>query len=159
MIQWLKVAKGTLARSNKAAFAPASGLSAACSRRSPVLHSVKRDQRSLSSGADIPTKLFTSRRLLLSSVVLVAGAISAWSLRKQNVDVHADSGHVQGRTGRRPLAYRGTRFLRPCAGVVIVAGALTAVRSPRVDKVDAMLLARSSTGLQPVNTDKSPEIF
>ena len=115
MVQWLKVGKGILARSSKAAFAPASGLSAACSRRSPVLNSVKRGQRSLSSGADTPVKLFFNRRLLIGSVVLAAGAIAAWSLRKQIVDLHADSGYVQGRTGRRPLAYRGTRLLRLCA--------------------------------------------
>lgn len=108
MVHWLNVAKANLARSNKAAFAPASGFFAACSRRSPVLNSVKRDQRSLSSGAEIPANLFIKRRLLLGSVVLAAGAIAAWNLRKQNVDLHADSGHVQGRTGRRPLAYRGT---------------------------------------------------
>lgn len=111
MVQWLKVAEGTLARNNKAAFAPPSGLSATCSRRSPVLNSVKRDQPSLSSGAKIPAKLFVSRRLLLGSVVLAAGSTAAWNLRKQQVDLHADSSHVEGRTGRRPLAYRGTRLV------------------------------------------------
>lgn len=159
MVQWLKVAKVTLARSNKAAFAPASGLLAACSHRSPVLNSVKRDQRSLKSGAEIPAKLFISRRLLLGSVVLAAGAIAAWNLRKQNVDLHADGGHFQDHTGRRPLAYRGTRVLRLYIIVVIVAVAMAATRSSRIRKVDAMLLACRSAVLQPVNTDKSLQIF
>ena len=130
MVQWLKVAEGTFARSNKAAFTPASRLLAAYSRRSPILNSVKRDQRILSSGAGIPAKLFVSRRLLLGSVVLGAGAIAAWKSRKQHVDLHADSGHIQGRTGRRPLAYRGTGQ-RLYVIAMIVAGAVHVVRSLR----------------------------
>lgn len=108
MVHWLKVANRSLARS-KNSFAPASGAVLACSpRRIPVLNSVKRVQRSLSTGAANSAKLFISRRLLFGSVVLAAGAIAAWNVRKPNVDLHADSGQVQGRTGRRPLVYRGT---------------------------------------------------
>lgn len=112
MVHWLKVANRSLARSNKNSFAPAFGPVLACSpQRIPVLNSVKRDQRILSAGAANSAKLLISRRLLFGAVVLAAGVIAAWNVRKQNVDLHADSGQVEGRTGRRPLVYRGTRML------------------------------------------------
>lgn len=69
---------------------------------------MKRDQRSQSSGASIPAKLLTTRRILVGSSVLAAGAIAAWSLRKQHVELLADCGQAQACTGRGPLAYRGT---------------------------------------------------
>ena len=107
MVQWLKVANNIFTRRNEVAFSPASSLTLACSRR-PVLNSVvKRDQRSQSSGASTPAKLYTTRRILLASFVLAAEAFAAWSLRKQHVDLFADCGQAQGCTGRGPLAYRG----------------------------------------------------
>lgn len=113
MVHWLKVANRSLACSNRNSFVPAFGPTLTCSpRRVPVLNSVVHDQRSLSAGAANSAKLFISRRLLFGSVVLAAGAIAAWNVRKQNVDLHADSGQVQGHTGRRPLVHRGTRVFR-----------------------------------------------
>lgn len=109
MVQWLQVANNALARSNGVCI-PASSAIEVCLRHSPSVRNsvVKRVQRTRNPGAPIPAKLFITRRLLFSSVVLAAGAIAAWSLRKQQVDLPADSGQAEGRTGRGPLAYRGT---------------------------------------------------
>lgn len=109
MVQWLQVVNNALARSNRLCI-PAPSVFEACLRRPtpPVRNSVvKRDQRARKSGAPVPAKLFLSRRLLFGSVVLAAGAIAAWSLRKQQFNLPAESGRAEGCTGRGPLAHRG----------------------------------------------------
>ena len=105
MTLWPKVAKHSVVLSIEATVAPTSGVVVACSRRSPLL--TECDQHTRSSGADSNNRLLPSRRILLSSVVLAAGAIAAWNLRKQHVDLHADNSQAQSRTGRGAVAYRG----------------------------------------------------
>ena len=106
MVTWLKSAQCSFVRSNK--ISPFD-LVPACSRRSFVLNLVaKRDQQARAIGAQTNVKLFISRRLVISAVVLAGGAIAVWNLRKQHVALHADTKQAQGRTGSGTLAFGGT---------------------------------------------------